>query len=85
MDGSGSWYDECLRGGLRTPVIRCAGHEHPYRGAVSTGQRNTLVFLERWSVNHGVPKAEILQRQAESGDLGSLAARRVDELDWAAL
>jgi hypothetical protein len=42
--------------------------------AVSTGQRNTVVFLERWSVSHGVPEANILQRQAKCGDLGSLSA-----------
>ncbi|PSL15106.1 hypothetical protein CLV88_12625, partial [Shimia abyssi] len=31
--------------------------------AVSTGRRNTLIFLERWSVDHEVPDADVLYGQ----------------------
>jgi len=53
-------------------------------GAVSTGERNTLIFLERWSVRDEVSYADVLYGQTEVGDVGSVAARRVDEFDWAA-
>jgi hypothetical protein len=47
----------------------------PVWAAVSTGRRNTLVFLERWSVSHGLSEADIFLRKAEGRDLGSVAAR----------
>ena len=50
--------------------------------AVSTGGRNTLVFLERWGVEDEVSDADVLHRQPEVGDVGSLAAPGVDEFDW---
>jgi len=55
----------------------------PLRAVVSTDRRNTLVFLDRWSVRHEVSDADILHRQTEVGDVGSLAAGRVDEFDRA--
>ena len=55
-----------------------------FAGAVSTGERNTLIFLERWSVRDEVSDADILHGQTEVRDVGSLAARGVDEFDWAA-
>jgi hypothetical protein len=51
--------------------------------AVSTGRRNTLVFLERWSDPHEVSSPSILHRQTEVRDMGSMATRRVDEFDRA--
>jgi hypothetical protein len=50
---------------------------------VSTGRRNTLILLERWSVKHEVSAAYILYRQTEIGDVGSMATRRVVKLDRA--
>ena len=44
-------------------------------GAVSTGERNTLVFLERWSVRDEVSYTDVLYGQAEVRDVGSVAAR----------
>ena len=75
------------------PAVRCSGHEQrqwavrctlqrTLSAAVSTGRRNTLVFLERWSVDHDLSSPDIFHRQAEVRDLGSMAARRVDEFDW---
>ncbi|MFT5786294.1 MAG: hypothetical protein ACI9KK_001649, partial [Ascidiaceihabitans sp.] len=46
----------------------------PLRAAVSTGRRNTLVFLERWSVKHEVSPPDIFHGQTEVRDLGSMAA-----------
>ena len=42
--------------------------------AVSTGRRNTLIFLERWSVRDEVSDADILHGQTEVRDVGSLSA-----------
>jgi transposase-like protein len=36
-----------------------------YAVAVSTGERNTLVFQKRWSVRDEVSYADILHRQSE--------------------
>ena len=47
-----------------------------------TGHRNTLVFQERWSASHGLSQPDMFHQPAEVRDLGSLAARRVDEFDW---
>ena len=52
-------------------------------GVISIGRRNTLIFLERWSVYHEVSATNVLYRDAEVGDVGSMAAWRVFELDWA--
>ena len=41
---------------------------------VSTGRRNTLIFLERWSVYHEVSATNVLYRCAKVGDVGSLSA-----------
>jgi hypothetical protein len=46
---------------------------------VSIGRRNALVFLERWSANDEMPVPDFFQEQTEVGDMGSMAARRVDE------
>ncbi len=43
---------------------------------VTTGQRNTLVCGQRWSVSHEVSSPSIIHGQAEVRDLGSMAARR---------
>lgn len=61
------------------------GHapECPHCMAVSTDRRNTLVFLERWSENDDIPAQNIFHGQTEVRDLGSMAAWRVDEFDWA--
>jgi hypothetical protein len=48
-------------------------------GVISIGQRNTLIFLERWSVYDEVSHTDVLYRYAEVGDVGSMAARRVFE------
>ena len=53
--------------------------------AVSIGRRNTLIFLERWSVFDEVPDADVLHEQTEVGDVGPMATRGVDEFDWATL
>ena len=53
--------------------------------AVSIGRRNTLIFLERWSVNDEVPDADVLHEQTEVGDVGPMATRGVDEFDWATI
>jgi hypothetical protein len=34
-------------------------------GVVSTGERNTLIFLERWSVRDEVSCADVLYEQTE--------------------
>jgi len=54
-------------------------------GAVSTGERNTLIFLERWSVTDEVSYADVLHCRTEVRYVGSVATRRVDEFDWSAL
>lgn len=66
--------------GLAQP--RCS--ERQLRPAVSKGRRNTLVFFERWSVRDEVSHTDVLHGQAEVRDVGSVAARRVDEFDWKA-
>jgi len=43
----------------------------------STGHRNTLSWLKRWSVINGVQEADLLQRDRESGDVGPVATRRI--------
>jgi hypothetical protein len=53
-----------------------------FSAAVSTGRRNTLIFLERWSDQNEVSSPRIFHGQAEVGDLGQMATWRVDELDW---
>jgi hypothetical protein len=50
--------------------------------AVSTGRRNTLIFLERWSDQNEVSSPRIFHGQVEVGDLEQMATWRVDELDW---
>ncbi len=49
----------------------------------STGGRNTLIFDQRWSVGHEVSSPYLLFSRSAGRDLGSLAARGVNELDWA--
>jgi len=56
--------------------------ECPVRAAISTGRRNTLIFSQRWSDEHEVTPPRIFYGQAEVRDLGPMATRRVDELDW---
>ena len=51
--------------------------------AVSTGRRNTLISKKDWSLHYEVSSPNIFHQQAEVRDLGSMATRRVDELDWA--
>ena len=63
--------------------LRCAVHEGPQRAVASTGGRNTLVFLERWSVENEISPQNLLFLKSARGDLGSLAARGVYEVDWA--
>ena len=58
--------------------------ERPGCGAVSMGRCNTLVFFEGWSVRDEVSYADVLHGQTEVRDVGSVAARRVDEFDWKA-
>jgi hypothetical protein len=41
---------------------------------ISTGRRNTLIFLERWSVSHEVSHTDVLHRHTEVGDVESLSA-----------
>ena len=50
-------------------------------GEDSTGGRNTLVFLRDGVLRHEIPNQDVLHRQAEVGDVGSLAARGVAEFD----
>ncbi|WP_083554336.1 helix-turn-helix domain-containing protein [Paracoccus sp. SM22M-07] len=50
-------------------------------GADSTGGRNILVFLQRWSVSHEVSHADVLHRGTKIGDVGSMAAWRVVRFD----
>jgi hypothetical protein len=45
--------------------------------------RNTLIFEQRWSVPNELPSPRVFQRQTEVGDMGSMAAWRFGELDWA--
>jgi hypothetical protein len=59
--------------------------ELPQDAAISTGRRNTLVFLESWSDPYEVSSPSIFYGQAEVRDLGQMPTRRVDELDWAGL
>ena len=40
--------------GFRAASARSVVLARPQWAAVSTGQRNTLIFLERWSVRHEV-------------------------------
>jgi len=47
----------------------------------SKGRRNTSIFWQRWSVRYGPSRAYLFHGQAEGRDLGSLAARGVDEFD----
>lgn len=67
------------------PAISCAMHGSPLNGAVSTGERNTSIFLERWSVTDEVSYADVLHCRTEVRYVGSVATRRVDEFDWSAL
>ena len=53
--------------------------------AGSKGGRNTSIFEKRWSVQDGLSRTDLFHGEAEGGDLGSLAARRVDEFDRAAV
>ena len=59
-----------------TPAPNC-----PLMTAGSKGGRNTSIFEERWSVQDGVSRTDLFHGEAEGGDLGSLAARGVDEVD----
>lgn len=52
-----------------------------FRGGFNVSKQH-LVFLERWSVSHGVSEADIFLGEAEGGDMGSMAGRSVDEFDW---
>ena len=49
----------------REPDIRCVGDERRLWAAVSKGRRNTLIFLERWSVYNEVSHTDVLYGQAE--------------------
>jgi hypothetical protein len=49
---------------------------------VSTGERNALILLERWSDQHDVSPPRIFYGQAKVRDLGQMTTRRNDELDW---
>jgi hypothetical protein len=49
------------------------------------GGRNTSILEQRWSVGDGVSRTDLFYGEAEGGDLGSLAAWGVDELDRAAV
>ena len=51
--------------------------------AGSKGGRNTSIFEEGWSVEEGLSRTDLFHGEADGGDLGSLAARGVDEFDWA--
>lgn len=50
--------------------------------AVSTGRRNSLIFLERWSIDHEVSDTGVLYGQLEVRDV---AAWWVNEFDCASL
>jgi hypothetical protein len=61
-----------------TPAVECP------RGVVgSTGERNTLVFSQRWSVGDEAAKSDLLFCSSAVRDLGSVAGWRVDEVDRA--
>ncbi|WP_416375915.1 hypothetical protein [Parasphingorhabdus sp.] len=49
---------------------------------ISTGRRNTLIFVGKMECWNELQTTDIFYRCAEVGDLGSLTARRVDEFDW---
>ena len=49
----------------------------------STGERNTLVFSQRWSVGDEAAKSDLLFCSSAVRDLGSVAGWRVDEVDRA--
>ena len=55
----------------------------PLLAARSKGGRNTSIFEERWGVQDGLSRTDLFHGEAEGGDLGSLAARGVDEFDRA--
>ena len=57
----------------------------PRWAAGSNGRRNTSIFWQRWSVGYGASCAHLFHGQSEVGDLGSLAARGVDEFDRSAI
>jgi hypothetical protein len=54
----------------------------PQSPAILKGRRNTLVFSQRWSDQNEVSSPRIFHGQAEVADLGQMATRRIDELDW---
>ena len=93
MNGLGchGWHELCsvlqkklvrLRHRIAMQAFAAKGSFAP---AVSIGRRNTLIFLERWSVYDEVPDADVLHEQTEVGDVGPMATRGVDEFDWATL
>ena len=45
---------------VRIAAVRCDDHERPGCGVVSTGGRNTLIFYQRWSVEHEVSSSHLL-------------------------
>ena len=49
---------------------------------ISMGRRNTLIFETRMECRDDEKTADIFHSRAEVGDMGSLAARGVDVLDW---
>ena len=70
------------------PVMRPSAQpvkvrQRPLWVAGSKGGRNTSIFEKRWSVQDGLSRTDLFHGEAEGGDLGSLAARGVDEFDRA--
>jgi hypothetical protein len=58
-------------------------HVRPLLVVGSTGERNTLVFSQRWSVGDEAAKSDLLFCSSAVRDLGSVAGWRVDEVDRA--
>jgi hypothetical protein len=74
-----SSYKTQRRGGQESTdvgIIECR-----LRPAVSKGRRNTLI----WSVYNEVSHTDVLYGQAEVRDVGSVATRRFNGLDWPSL
>ena len=51
--------NDCI---ARTTDLDAHCSECPLSAAASTGRRNTLVFMERWSVNHGLSQQTFFYR-----------------------
>lgn len=61
---------------MALPIVVWDGRGCPRRPRRGDGEP------QRWSVGHEAATSRALSRSSASGDLGSMAGRRVDEVDW---